>query len=416
MTKHIFALPQPDLGLPKGPPYPPTTAGLGGKPTLGLDVPVTAVFLALFIGGAVVNMAILQINRKRDHKFLFSGVMFGFCMARITTCIMRIVWATRLSNARIAIAAQIFVFAGVILIFIINIVLALRLLRALHPDIGWKRMISLLFYVYIFSIILVLAALITCTVQSFYTLSHNTRRIDHDVQLFGATYYAVAAFLPTPIVLISWLTHHRSKADHFGSGSVNGKIMLLLFTSTLLTLGAAFRAGTNFYSRPANHPAWHAHGPENINKTMAANPPARRVITGHTPDGKATIISDVTLTPVSPADPTNLSHQAENGGFINLWRTDGFPANVNGTPKESHGAAVPISDSTDTIIRIVDLAPGVSVPMHRTISNDVVHVTKGELTLELDDGVETVLKAGDTCVQRGTEAVVEGKRLATVDI
>ncbi|KAH8807854.1 cupin domain-containing protein [Xylogone sp. PMI_703] len=171
---------------------------------------------------------------------------------------------------------------------------------------------------------------------------------------------------------------------------------------------------------------------------MAANPPARRIITGHTPEGKATIISDKLLSPVSPAAPTDLSHDASKGGFINLWRTDGFPANVNGEPKESHGAAVPISDSTDTIIRIVDLAPGVSVPMHRTISNDVVHVTKGELTLELDDGVETVLKAGDTCVQRGTvhawhnrtsemvrgffvmmpgtEAVVEGKKLAPVDI
>lgn len=171
---------------------------------------------------------------------------------------------------------------------------------------------------------------------------------------------------------------------------------------------------------------------------MAANPPARRVITGHTKDGKATILSDVTLTPVSPADPTNTSHPAEKGGFINLWRTDGFPANVSGEPKESHGAAVPISDSTDTIIRLVDLAPGVSVPMHRTISNDVVHVTKGELTLELDDGVETVLRPGDSVVQRGTvhawhnrgsemvrgifimmpgkEVEVEGKKLAPVDI
>ncbi|KAH8807853.1 hypothetical protein F5884DRAFT_790301 [Xylogone sp. PMI_703] len=246
-----------NTGPPKGPPYPPTTAGLGGTPSLGLDVPVTAVFLALFIVGAIVNMAILQINRKRDHKFLFSGVMFGFCMARITTCVMRIVWANRLTNARIAIAAQIFVFAGVILIFIINLVFALRLLRALHPDIGWKRLISLICYAYIASIILVLAALITCTVQSFYTLSHNTRRIDHDVQLFGATYYAVTAFLPIPIVLISWATHHKSKADHFGSGSVHGKIVLLLFTSTILTLGAAFRAGTNFYPRPVNDPAWY---------------------------------------------------------------------------------------------------------------------------------------------------------------
>lgn len=113
-----------------------------------------------------------------------------------------------------------------------------------------------MFYVYIVTILIVLVALIVGTVQSFYTESTNTHRIDHDIQLFGGVYYAVAAFLPIPIVLLSWLTHKRHKRDNFGSGSIHGKALLLLFASTILTLGAAFRAGTNFLVRPANHPAW----------------------------------------------------------------------------------------------------------------------------------------------------------------
>lgn len=40
--------------------------------------------------------------------------------------------------------------------------------------------------------------------------------------------------------------------------------------------------------------------------------------------------------------------------------------------------------------------------MHRTISLDFGIVVFGEIVLELDDGVETVCKAGDVVVQRGT--------------
>ena len=43
-------------------------------------------------------------------------------------------------------------------------------------------------------------------------------------------------------------------------------------------------------------------------------------------------------------------------------------------------------------------APG----MHTTDSIDYVLVVTGEVTLELDDGEQTVLRAGDTVVQNGT--------------
>jgi quercetin dioxygenase-like cupin family protein len=40
--------------------------------------------------------------------------------------------------------------------------------------------------------------------------------------------------------------------------------------------------------------------------------------------------------------------------------------------------------------------------MHRTDSIDYVLVVSGEVTMALDDGEETVLRAGDTVVQNGT--------------
>lgn len=58
-------------------PYQPQIWQLGGRPEVGVDVPITAVFLALFIIGAVTHMTIFQLNRKKGHKFLMSGLLFG---------------------------------------------------------------------------------------------------------------------------------------------------------------------------------------------------------------------------------------------------------------------------------------------------------------------------------------------------
>jgi len=102
-------------GPPPGPPYPPETAVLGGSPSSTLDVPLTAVFMVLFIIGAACNLAIAISNGRRGHKFMMSNMFFGFCMARTLTCIMRIVWTYRLMNVSVGIAAQIFVAAGKLL-------------------------------------------------------------------------------------------------------------------------------------------------------------------------------------------------------------------------------------------------------------------------------------------------------------
>ncbi len=183
-------------------PYPPATAGLGGIPTKPLDDPITAVFLVLFILGAIAHMAILQINLGRKKKFMISSLLLGFCIARIATCTMRLVRSTYFTIISIAIAAQVLVAAGVVLLFIINLIFTQRILRASHPTWAWATWFSVGFKIYYASIIVMLIAIITCTVQSFFTLSKNTHRIDHDVQLVGGTYFTVAAFLPIPFICL----------------------------------------------------------------------------------------------------------------------------------------------------------------------------------------------------------------------
>lgn len=204
-------------------------------------------------------MTILQLNRRAGHKFLFSGVLFGFSMARTTALVMRIAWASRPHNANIAIAANIFTVAGVVLLFIVNLIFAQRLLRATHPLFGWRRDVTGVFRALFVSVVACLIMLIVATVYSFFTLSANRRRICRDIQLVGTTYFTFLAFLPTPITILSLLWPHRPAVDKFGAGRFRSKVALLLFTSLLLTFGAGWRTGVAYDVRPISHPAWFHH-------------------------------------------------------------------------------------------------------------------------------------------------------------
>lgn len=230
---------------------------MGGVPTVSLDVPICSVFLFLFIVGAVCHMTILQVNLRRGHKFVISGMMFGFCMSRIATMIMRIAWATRPTNAKIAIAASIFVAAGVVLLFIVNLLFAQRIVRACHPNAGWHPLFHWTFVAIYVLIVLTLCSLVSSVIDSFFSLNTNAKRIDRDILLYGQTFYCVIAFLPVPLVLGGLVIPRKTRLEKFGHGRFRLKIAFLLGTTFLLSLGACFRTGANFAggNRPGNDPA-----------------------------------------------------------------------------------------------------------------------------------------------------------------
>ena len=202
-------------------------------------------------------MTILQINEKRGHRFLISGMTFGFCMSRIVTMVMRIVWANYPLNVRVAIASNIFVAAGVVLLFVINLLFAQRIIRAAHPNSGWHPLFHYSFIAIYVIIILSLCALITSVIQSFYTLNLNTKRIDRDILLYGVTFYSVISFLPIVLVIGGLLIPRKTRVEKFGSGRFRHKIAILLVASVLLCAGATFRAAVNYAggTRPRTNPA-----------------------------------------------------------------------------------------------------------------------------------------------------------------
>ena len=215
--------------------------------------------MALFLLGAASHFTLLQLNKRRGHKFNMSGAMFGFSMARVTACMLRIVWATHPKNTSLAIAASLFVAVGDLLGSVVNLNFTHRIIRALHPSIGWSKPVTWAFASFYVLIVVSVILLISFSVESYYTLNPSRLHAAHHVLLYGSTYFATAAFLPIPLLLATLLKPRTSRAENFGRyGSMRSKILITFWGATLLALGAWFRAGTGYLApRPASHPAWY---------------------------------------------------------------------------------------------------------------------------------------------------------------
>lgn len=173
-------------------------------------------------------------------------------MTRVLATSLRMAWAAHPHNIRVGMAAMIFVYAGVILLFIANLFFTQRLVRAQHPHFGWSKPFSLALPVLLGIMVATVLALIAGVIMEFYSLDHTIGVAVRDIQIYGATFYAIIAFLPIPVVITSTLARQHPKVkmtqtlDKFGEGSITAKIIIILFSACILTTGAAYRAGTTW--------------------------------------------------------------------------------------------------------------------------------------------------------------------------
>jgi quercetin dioxygenase-like cupin family protein len=122
-------------------------------------------------------------------------------------------------------------------------------------------------------------------------------------------------------------------------------------------------------------------------------PPIQRVVTGHNANGRAVFKSeDVTPTKLIPSG---------DASFLLVWTTETVPADNNDeTDGRSRDAGLTLNQGS--VIRVVDMLPGMASPMHRTNSVDYGIVLKGEIELELEDGAKRTVREGGIIIQRGT--------------
>src|SRR5580693_9556370 len=120
----------------------------------------------------------------------------------------------------------------------------------------------------------------------------------------------------------------------------------------------------------------------------------RRVVTGHDERGVSVFAAD---------GPVPVVRTAPDGAlFCEIWSTGAMPAAIAAAEPDPTLTAVTVPPGPNgTKIRINVFPSGAVSPVHRTQSVDYGIVLDGEVVLVLDDS-ETVLRAGDVVVQRGT--------------
>ncbi|PHH81289.1 hypothetical protein CDD82_1120 [Ophiocordyceps australis] len=213
---------------------------LGGIPMPNLDVPLSILFLLLFGFGAYFHITTYKANSKRGHKFLLSSLMFDFCMVRVTTFVFRILWAF-VPLPGIILVASIFQNGGAVVIAAVNLFFAQRLVRAIHPHIGWSRIFSYysLFLIWTCPGITVMN-IITISVNHFSVGKPTQLHVTESILKFGSCWNMM--LVATPLL---WVFAACAKpgppVENFGQGDFRAKATLLVFSAATMTVGAAVR-------------------------------------------------------------------------------------------------------------------------------------------------------------------------------
>ena len=158
-------------------------------------------------------------------------------------------------------------------------------------------------------------------------------------------------------------------------------------------------------------------------------PPIRRIVTGDDANGSSRIVEDKPATAIRTV-PERPGYRA-----VNVWRT-------NADAVEKHQGILPPKGGT--LLRIIDFPPEPKDPeerrrriaatfggifkdashdkrdgkhpgMHRTATVDYAIVLEGEIWAVMDEG-ETLMRAGDVLIQRGTNHAWANRSNATARI
>ncbi|OAA70564.1 hypothetical protein ISF_02538 [Cordyceps fumosorosea ARSEF 2679] len=212
----------------------------GGIPKATEDVLITAIFLILFALGAITHISIYRANAKRGHKFLLSDLMFDFCMVRVMTCIFRIVWAFS-SPRGVVLAATIFQNGGAAVIFAVNLFLAQRIVRAMHPGFAWRPAFSYISLFLIFSVPAVIIMNVIATSFSFFSVGRPVRLEAAEIVLtFGASWNMMLVAMPLLWIFLAGAAPHPPP-EQFGEGDLSRKASLVVFSATTLMVGMAVK-------------------------------------------------------------------------------------------------------------------------------------------------------------------------------
>lgn len=271
-------------------PYPPRTALLGGQPTPLPDIPISSIFIILFLLALILHFNFFLSHLSSpppppSDKPLPPILVSIFCILRIAALSLRIAWSVHPGNLSLGIASTIFTSAGVALLLILNTILARRVVRDYSPRGASTSTSTSNFHanpnfnsananlnagsnfnsnakrqgntalrvarVLIFCIIASLAMITSATTDSYFSLSEPNLQSAREVILFSLVFLTLLSILPGLVVTVEWLVSDDKEIKAF-----QRRVGMVVVMSVLLTVEVGFRCGVAFDKRPVGNPGW----------------------------------------------------------------------------------------------------------------------------------------------------------------
>jgi len=143
---------------------------------------------------------------------------------------------------------------SVVVLFAVNTFFTQRIIRSIHPQIGWSAPATKLFWGIIVSVPTIIVWNIINASLSVFLIQPKQAATIHDLVIFGSCYTLFLCTIPITFLGFTALFPPSTPPERFGKGGLHAKILILIIASSILTVGAVIRLVTTVKVRPKDDP------------------------------------------------------------------------------------------------------------------------------------------------------------------
>lgn len=140
------------------------------------------------------------------------------------------------------------------MLFAINIFFTQRVIRAIHPKFGWHPAVNNAFWGVIISVPLIIFWNIIVASVGAFVKSPKALLTVRGLSLFGSAWTTSLSLFPIIFVPIAVVIPSPTPIEKFGVGRFRWKIVIVIWASAMLFVGAVTRAIANAQVHPKNDP------------------------------------------------------------------------------------------------------------------------------------------------------------------
>ncbi|KAK4222420.1 hypothetical protein QBC38DRAFT_375114 [Podospora fimiseda] len=237
------------MSNPNKPPYPPPAPPPGLPPTPLPDIPLSGIFILLYL--LYIPLHLFFSTHSNPHsKPILTIILTIFPSLRIISLSLRISWSLNPSNLQLEIASTALTFAGVLLLYILNLLVSRRYVRD-YAISGYRPIVKGIFrsLIGIVLICLIMGVIVSVNVYFVSPKDKNVLRECRDVLLVSGTILAVLAFTPVIMVVLVGCCCKAGDVVGIEKKRYRARTELLVGTAGLLSLEGGFRVGMVYEAR-----------------------------------------------------------------------------------------------------------------------------------------------------------------------